>query len=58
MNVTIEIWQSQFNDEWNCNVTTSEDKNNDETEFWSVEDFCSVLNLISEKFPKAKCISK
>ncbi len=57
MKVTIELWQSSFNDEWNCNVRTEHD-GFDETDYWAVEDFCALLRLISEKFPNAKCVNK
>lgn len=55
MKVTIEIWQSKFNDEWNCNITTTKDEQ-PATEYWAVEDFCELLNLIGDRFPKAKII--
>ncbi len=57
MKMTIEIWQSTFNSEWNCDITTS-NTSQDETEHWAVEDFCALLNLLGEKFPNAKCIAK
>lgn len=53
MKITINIWQSSFNDEWNC-VINSEENGFDETEYWAVDNFCSLLNLIADKFPKAK----
>ncbi len=57
MKVTIEIWQSSFNSEWNCDITTTT-TNSDETEHWAVEDFCALLNLLSEKFPGAQFIAR
>ncbi len=57
MKVTIELWQSSFNEEWNCDISTGEN-GPDETEYWAVEDFCALLRLISEKFPNAKCVNK
>jgi len=55
--VTIEIWQSSFNEEWNCDISTNDD-GIDATEYWAVDDFAALLQLVSEKFPKAKCITK
>lgn len=57
MKVTIQLWQSQFNDEWNCDISTNEN-GYDETDSWAVEDFCSLLKLLSKKFPNAKCITE
>lgn len=57
MKITIEVWQSQFNDEWNCNITTTKDEE-DATEYWAVENFCDLLKMISEKIPTAKCVGK
>ena len=57
MKITIELWQSSFNGEWNCDISSGENSF-EETQHWAVEDFCALLNLISERFPKAKCISK
>jgi hypothetical protein len=53
MKITIEIWQSSFNSEWNCNISSAEN-GLDETEYWAVDDFCALLNLISTKIPHAK----
>ena len=55
MKITIEIWQSEFNSEWNCDIT-SRNCGDDETEHWAVENFCALLNLLSDRFPKAKFI--
>ena len=56
MKLTIEVYQSTFNDEWNCNIKTSEEP--ETTEYWAVENFCDLLSLIGDKFPKAKIISE
>lgn len=53
MKMKIEIWQSEFNNEWNCDITTTEN-GYDETKSWSVENFCDILKLCTEHFPKAK----
>lgn len=55
MKITIEIWQSDFNDEWNCDIT-SRNNGDDETEYWAVEHFCQLLTIISKRFPKAKFV--
>ena len=53
MKLTIEIWQSTFNDEWNCDIKTQKgDK--DETEYWAIDNFCNLLNLIDSKITNAK----
>lgn len=52
MKITIEIWQCKFNDEWNCDITTSEDP--EAKNYWAVENFCELLNLVASKLPKAK----
>lgn len=57
MKVEIEIWQSKFNGEWNCNIRTIKE-NDDSTEYWAVENFCDLLNMICEKIPNAKCVAK
>lgn len=57
MKVTIEIWQSSFNDEWNCDISSS-DNGPDETSHWSVENFIGLLNMLSDKIPNAKCVAK
>jgi len=57
MKITIEIWQSKVNDEWYCDISSSEN-GFDETEHWSVENFVGLLNMISDKIPHAKCITK
>lgn len=54
MKVTIEIWQSAFTDEWNCDITTTEEGST-ATEYWAVENFCALLNMVSAKIPNAKC---
>lgn len=53
MKVTIEIWESSFNSEWNCDITTRS-THSDETEYWSLENFTDLLKLLGDKFPKAK----
>jgi hypothetical protein len=54
MKVTIEIWKSAVNDEWNCDITTTKDELTS-TEYWAVENFCDLLNMVSAKIPTAKC---
>jgi len=54
MKITIEIWQSEFNGEWNCDIRTGKDP--DATEYWNVENFCDLINLLGERFPKAKIV--
>lgn len=55
MKIIIEIWQSEFNKEWNCDIT-SRNNGQDEVEHWAVEDFCHLLSLLGERFPKSKFI--
>lgn len=57
MKVNIEMWQDKFNGEWHCNITTTKD-GKDTTEYWAVEDFVALLEIISVKIPNAKCIGK
>lgn len=58
MKVVIEIYQSTFNSEWNCDVTTVSDGGNSETEYWKTSDFCALLYLVGKEFVKAKCIAQ
>lgn len=57
MKITIEIWQSQVNDEWCCDINTSENGLS-ETEYWSIDNFVALLRMINEKIPNAKCVTK
>ena len=56
MKITIEIWQSNFNDEWNCDIQTRNHEQ-DKKEYWAVDHFCELLSMLSERFPKAKFIT-
>ncbi len=53
MKVTIEIWQNTFNDEWNCNITTT-NGGACETEYWAVQNFVDILALCGKHFHNAK----
>ncbi len=55
MKVIIEIYQSKFNDEWDCNIRT-QDSDYNETKYWSTDNFCDLLKLLSDVFPKSRCI--
>ncbi len=57
MKVTIEIYQSKFNDEWHCDVKTSEG-GKDVHEYWAVENFCALLKLLGKIIDSAKLIGE
>jgi hypothetical protein len=44
MKMKIEIWQCQFSNEWNCEITTTEN-GYDETKSWAVENFGDIFGL-------------
>jgi|HubBroStandDraft_5_1064220.scaffolds.fasta_scaffold69074_8 hypothetical protein len=57
MKITIEIWQSKFNEDWYCDISSGEDEGK-ETQHWSCENFIDLLKMINKKIPNAQCITK
>jgi len=57
MKITIEIWQNEFNDEWNCCITDTTDQGHNKKSC-AIENFCDLLKLVSDKIPNAKCKGK
>ena len=57
MKMNIEIFQCKFNEEWFCEITTSKG-DSDVVEYWSMINFCDLLNLLAKKIPNAKLKNK
>lgn len=51
MKITIEIWQSDFNDQWYCDVNLSSKGEPDEKGYFEFDTFSELLESIKDYFP-------
>lgn len=48
LEVQVKIWQSEFNDQWYCDVYTRQDK---QTRHWEATDLKGILLELNKMFP-------